>query len=62
MDSLDIGSTKEREESKINPRLRANVHGRIGWVEGRESDGLDSFESCLGRPISKNSILDGFKV
>ena len=26
------------------------------------SDGLDSFESCLGRLISMNSVLDGFSV
>ena len=44
--NLDICSTKKREESKINPRLRADVHGTIGWVEGRGSDGLDSSESC----------------
>ena len=43
MDSLDICSTKEREESKKNPRLRADVHSSIGWEEGRESDGLDIF-------------------
>ena len=60
--SFDICSTKEREVSKINPRLRAGVHGSIAWVEGRESDGLDIFESWLGRPISMNSVLDGFKV
>ena len=61
-DSLDISSTKEREESKINPRLRADVHSIIGWVEGSESDGLHSFKSCCGRPISMNAVLDGFIV
>ena len=44
LDRLDICFTKEREESKINPGLQADGHSRIGWVERRESDGLDSLE------------------
>ena len=44
------------------PRLRADVHGRIEWVEERENDGLDILEGCCGTPISMNSVLDGFKV
>ena len=44
--SLDICFTKERKESQINPILRAAVCGRIGGIEGRESDGLDSLVSC----------------
>ena len=43
---MNICFTKEMEESKIKPRLRADIHGRIREIEGRESDGLDSFESC----------------
>ena len=61
-DCLDIYSTKEREESEINSRLRADVHCSIGWVEGREDDELDIFESCLERHISMISVLDGFNV
>ena len=62
LDSLDICSTKEREESKINPRLRADLHGSREWVEGKESDGLDILENCLGRTISMNSVSNGFRV
>jgi hypothetical protein len=34
---------KEREESKMKPRFRAEGHGRIGGVDGRESEGFDIF-------------------
>ena len=37
---------KEREDSKIKPRLRSEVQGRIGGAEAKEFDGLDILESC----------------
>ena len=58
LNSLDICSTRERVESTINPRLRTDLHGSIGWVEGRESDALDTFYNCLIRLISLISVLD----
>ena len=57
LDNLDNCFMKEREGSKINPRLRADVHGSIGWVEGRVNDGLEIFQSCLRRRINMNSVL-----
>ena len=42
LDRLDICFTKERKESKLNPRIRARVYGRIGYVEGDRMMVLDS--------------------
>lgn len=57
----EICLEKVRLVSKMMPRLRADGVGIIGGSEGREREGLDIFDSCTERPISMNSVLDGFK-
>lgn len=46
------------DESKITPRLRAASVGVIVTLEGMRSVGSETLESCLGRPMSKNSVFD----
>ena len=41
--------------------MRADAHGRKGCAEEMASEELHNFESCSGRPISMNSVLDAFK-
>ena len=47
-----------RDESKITPRLRAECVGVVVTFEGMRRVGSEILESCLGRPISKNYVLD----
>jgi hypothetical protein len=46
------------EESKMTPRLRAASVGVIVTLEGMRRVGSEILESCFGRPMSKNSVLD----
>ena len=49
----------------MKPRLRAEGHGRIGGVDGRESEGFDIFcklDIWWGSPIRRNSVLEGFRL
>ena len=52
----------EREESKMKPRLRAEEQGVMDCSGEIESEGLEILDSCWGSPISKNSVLVGFRV
>jgi len=45
-------------ESNMAPRLRAESDGVIVTLEGMRRAAPETSESCLGRPISKNSVLD----
>jgi hypothetical protein len=65
LDREEICFSKERNLSKIKPRLRAEGHGKMGAEEGRESDGLgilSILSICCGSPTSMNSVLEGFRV
>ena len=46
------------DESKMTPRLRAASVGVIVTLEGMRREGSETLESCLGRPMSKNSVFD----
>ena len=62
LDREEIGLVKDKLESKINPRFLAEEVGGMSCVDGRESDGLMILEVCCGRPIRRNSVLEGLKV
>jgi hypothetical protein len=49
------------DESNMTPRLRAESDGVIETLEGMRKAASDTLESCLGRPISKNSVLDFYQ-
>ena len=51
----------ERLESKMKPRLRAEVTGLRMVSEEMVRVGFEILESCTGRPISKNSVFDGLR-
>ena len=53
----EIWSEKERLESKIIPRFRAEETGCIVVFEEIVSVGLWILESCAGSPIRRNSVL-----
>jgi len=53
-DTDEICSEKVSDESKITPRLRAEFVGVIVTLEGIQRIGSET----LGRPMSKNSVLD----
>ena len=46
------------DESNMTPRLRAESDEVIETLEGMRRAASETLESCLGRPISKNSVLD----
>ena len=52
---------RERLESKMKPRLRAEETGLRMVSEERVRVGFEILESCTGRPISKNSVFDGLR-
>ena len=53
-------SVGEREcRVKYETEVCDRQAGLMGLVEGRQTEGLTFFEVCLGRPIRRNSVLDG---
>ena len=46
----------------MKPRFLANGVGEIGCAFGRESEGLIILDVCSGRPMRRNSFLDGLRV
>ena len=46
----------------MKPRLRADAEGRMEVPGLGEREGFTILASCLGRPKSRNSVLDGFRV
>ena len=42
----------------MTPRLRAASVGVIATLEGMRRAGSEILESCLGRPMRKNLVLD----
>ena len=53
---------KERLESKMMPRLRADGEGVMGGSVRRVSVGLMILAIWCGRPIRRNSVLDALRV
>ena len=49
-------------ESNRTPRFRADETGDKVTVGVMEREGFSILESCLGRPISKNSVFEGFSI
>ena len=58
----EICLSKERLESKIIPKLRADGVGVMGGSFRSVSVGLVIFESCCERPIRRNSDLEALRV
>jgi len=54
----EIWSDMMSDESKMTPRLRAESDGLIVTLKGMWRVALDTLDSCLGRPISEDSVLD----
>jgi len=42
----------------MTPRLRAESDGAMVTFKGTRREELQTLDSCLERPISKNSVLD----
>jgi hypothetical protein len=58
----DMRSDTDRLQSNRTPRFRADVT-RDKVTEGViEREGFSILESCLGRPINKNSVLEGLSM
>jgi len=47
--------------SKMTPRLRAESTGESMKLLGRSMVECLSLESCCGRPIMRNSVLEGLR-
>ena len=47
----------------MKPRFLADrLGGVMGLVVGREREGLTILEVCRGRPMRRNSVLEGLRV
>ena len=46
----------------MKPTFLAKGVGEIGCAMGRESEGLIILDVCWGRPMRRNSVLNGFRV
>jgi hypothetical protein len=55
-------SDKDRLESNRTPRFRAEETGDKVTARVMEREGFSILESCLRRPISKNSVLEGMSM
>jgi hypothetical protein len=55
----EVRSDRVRLESNGTPRFRADETGDKVTEIVMETEGFSILESCLGRPISKNSVLEG---
>jgi len=58
LETEEIWSVIERVESKITPRLRADLAGIIVTFEGIRRKGSETLDTWAGRPIRRNSVLD----
>ena len=58
LEAAEMCLDMERVESKITPRLRAVSVRVTDKLEGIERQGLDSSESCRGRSMTRNSVLE----
>ena len=46
----------------MKPRLRTEAEGRMVVPEVTDKEGLLILDSCLGRPMTRNSVLEGLSV
>ena len=46
----------------MKPTFLADRLGIMGLVVGREREGLTILETCRGRPIRRNSVLERLRV
>ena len=53
---------KDSVDSNMTPRFLADKLGIMGLVEGRERVGLTILEVYCGRPMKRNSLLEGIRV
>ena len=60
-DKDEICLEKVRHESKLKPSLWAESVRAIGKFEGREREGMEILDNCLGRPLSIMSVFDGLR-
>ena len=58
LDTDEICSEKVSGESKITPRSLAESVGATMTLKGMRRVGSEILESCLGRPMNKNSVLN----
>jgi hypothetical protein len=58
----EMRSDRNRLESNRTPRFRADVTGDKVTEGVIEREGFSILESCLGSPISKNSVLEGLSI
>jgi hypothetical protein len=55
-------SDSDRLESNRTPRFRAHETGDMVTDGIMEREEFSILESCFGRPISKNSVLEGLNM
>jgi len=60
IDTEEIWSDIVSDESKMTKRLRAESDGAMVTFEGMRREETDTLNSCLGRLMRKNSVLDWF--
>jgi len=58
LDIEEICSDIVSDKSKMTPRLRAESERVMVTLEGIIRFGSKTLASCLGSPMSKNSVLD----
>jgi hypothetical protein len=58
----EMWSDRDRLESNRTPRFRTDETGVSMTVGVIEREGFSILESCLGRPINKNSVLEGLSM
>ena len=46
----------------MKPRFVADRLGIVGLVEERDKEELTILKVCYGRPIRRNSVLEGLRV
>ena len=54
----EMGSEKERFESKIAPGFLVEATGLMEMFQSIYKKGLSILVSCVGRPMSRNSVLE----
>jgi hypothetical protein len=58
----EMRSDRDRLESNRTPRFRADETGDKVTEGVIEREGFSTLESWLGRPVSKNSVLEGLSM
>jgi hypothetical protein len=58
----EMRSDRDGLESNRTPRFRVDEMGDKVTEGVMEREGFSIFKSCLGKPISKNSVLEGLSM